>query len=137
MVSEVKNCCTYRTVRTAVFNSTANMSIGNEGNFRASEIKPCEIRKDLHRMQYENHHSVNCGTVNPIHGIVVFLLVPYALLHNSKPDRVLLWTGLRRTKSERKTPSSKTLFSGKYSSPHRKLISRIYGGNFYEIEFEK
>lgn len=35
MVSEVRNCCTYRTVRTAVFNSTANMSIGNEGIFRA------------------------------------------------------------------------------------------------------
>ena len=27
MVSEVKNCCTYRTVRTAVFNSTANMPL--------------------------------------------------------------------------------------------------------------
>jgi len=35
MVSKVKICCTYRTVRTAVFNSTVNMSIENEGNLQA------------------------------------------------------------------------------------------------------
>lgn len=37
MVNGVKKRCTYRTVRTAVFNSTANMSIRNEGNLQTSK----------------------------------------------------------------------------------------------------
>ena len=92
------------------------------------KIKPCAIREDLHRRKYRNHHSVIYQTAKPIHGTVVFLPFRSALPQNSKPDRVLLWTGLRRTKSERKSPSSKMLFGGDGSSPHRKPISRIYGG---------
>ena len=92
------------------------------------QIKPCAIREDLHRRKYQNHHSVIYGTVKHIHGIVAFLPVRFALPQNSKPDRVLLWTGLRRTKSERKTLSSKMSFIGDGISPHRKPISRIYGG---------
>jgi len=90
MVSEVKNCCTYRTVRTAVFNSTANMTIVERGRKSMPEIKPCAIRKDLHRMQYENHHSVIYGTVKPTHGNMAFLPFRSALPHIGKPDRVLL-----------------------------------------------
>lgn len=75
--------------------------------FRALKIKPCAIREYLHRRKYENHQSVICGTVKPIHGYVMFLPFRSVLLQNSKPDRVLLWTGLRRTKSEQKTPSQK------------------------------
>ena len=35
MVSEVKKCCTYRTVRTALLKSTVNISIENEGILQA------------------------------------------------------------------------------------------------------
>lgn len=59
---------------------------------------------------------------------MVFLPFSSALLQNSKPDRVLLWTGLRRAKSERKTPLSKSTLVGDSNSPHRKPITRIYGG---------
>ena len=59
---------------------------------------------------------------------MVFLPFSSALPQNSKPDRVLLWTGLRRAKSERKTPLSKSTLVGEDSSPHRKPITRIYGG---------
>ena len=92
------------------------------------KIKPCAIREVLHRRKYQNHHSVIYGTVKHIHGYVVFLPVPSALPQNSKTDKVLLWTGLRRTKSERKTPSRKPSFVSDGSSPHSKPISRIYGG---------
>ena len=101
-----------------------------QGSFSISKIKPCAIREDLHRRKYRNHHSVIYGTVKPIHGAVVFLPFRSDLPQNSKPDRVQLWTGLRRAKSERKTPSSKMSFVGDSSSPHRKPISRIYGGIF-------
>jgi len=61
-----------------------------QGYFPMLKIKPCAIREDLYRMKYRNHHSVIYGKVKPIHGTVVFLLVPSALPQNSKPDRVLL-----------------------------------------------
>ena len=35
MVSEVKKCCTYRTVRTALLKSTVNINIENEGILQA------------------------------------------------------------------------------------------------------
>ena len=54
------------------------------------KIKPCAIRENLHRRKCENHPSVIYETVKPIHGTVVFLLVPSALPQNCKPDRVLL-----------------------------------------------
>ena len=98
--------------------------------FLYRKIKPCAIREDLHRRKYQNHHLVIYRTVKPIHGTVVFLPFRSALPQNSKPDRVLLWTGLRRTKSERKTPFSKSSFIGDSSSPHNKPISRIYGESF-------
>jgi hypothetical protein len=52
------------------------------------------------------------GTVKHIHGTVVFLPIWFALPQNSKPDRVLLGTGLHRAKSERKTPFSKSTLVG-------------------------
>jgi len=99
-------------------------------NFRASEIKPCAIREDLRRMQYKNHQSVIYGTIKQFHGYVAFLSFLSALPQNSKPDRVQLWTGLRRAKFEGKTLSSKISSVGKCSSPHSKPISRNYGGIF-------
>ena len=109
-----------------------------QGYFPMLQIKPYAIREDLHRRKYQNHHSVIYEIVKPIHGTVVFLPVRSALPQNSKPDRVLLRTGLRRAKSERKTPSSKMSFIGDGSSPHRKPVSRIYGGKKqYEIQSEK
>jgi len=101
-----------------------------QGCFSMWKIKPCAIREDLHRWKYRNHHSVIYRAVKPIHGTVVFFPFPSAFTQNSKPDRVLLWTGLRKAKSERKTPSSKMSFIGDRNSPHRKPISRIYGGIF-------
>ena len=61
-----------------------------QGDFPMFKIKPCAIREDLHRRKYQNHHSVIYETVKPIHGTVVFFLFRFALLQNSKPDRVLL-----------------------------------------------
>ena len=98
--------------------------------FLYRKIMPCAIREDIHRRKYQNHHLMIYGTVKPIRGIMVFLPFSSALLQNSKPDRVLLWTGLRRAKSERKTPLSKSTLVGDSNSPHRKLISRNYGGIF-------
>lgn len=75
--------------------------------FRALKIKPCAIREYLHYRQYRNHQPVICRTVKLIHGYVMLLPFRSALLQNSKPDRVLLWVGLHRTKSEQKTLSQK------------------------------
>ena len=61
-----------------------------QGYFPMLQIKPCAIREDLHRMKYQNHHSVIYEAVKHIHGTVVFLSVRSALPQNSKPDRVLL-----------------------------------------------
>ena len=101
-----------------------------QGSFPISKINPCAIREDLHRRKYRNHHSVIYEAVKPIHGTVAFLPFPSALPQNSKPDMVLLWRGLHRAKSERKRPSSKSTLVGDGNSPHRKPISRIYGGIF-------
>jgi hypothetical protein len=37
MVTGVKNCCTYRTVRTAVFKSAADMGIRNEDDLQTQK----------------------------------------------------------------------------------------------------
>ena len=133
-MSEVRNCCTYRTVRTAVFNSTANMGIGNDGYLQASKIKPCKIRKVLYRRPKSFHHSVIYRMVKYLYGNVALPAVSAVCPRFCKVDRVLMWTGLRKTKSERKTPSSKSSFWGDSSSPHRKPISLFYGGKKqYEI----
>jgi len=138
MVSEVKNCCTYRTVRTAVFNSTANMSIGNEGDLQALKIKPCAIREVLHHKPKSFHRSVIYRIVKHLYGNVVLLTVSAVCSPIRKVDSGLLWAGLRKAKLKRKTTISKTSFSGNNSSPHRKPISRIYGGKKqYEIQSEK
>jgi len=128
MVKEVKKCCTYRTVRTAVFNFTAIMSVQSKDDFQTPQIKPCEISKVVHHWKYRNHRSVICGMVKHIYEIVVFLPVRAALSPNGKPDRVLLWTGLRRRKSKQQTTSAKIMLVGDGNSPHRKPILRIYGG---------
>lgn len=84
-MSEVKKCCTYRTARTALLKSAANMGFHGKSDFRASKIKPCAIREDLHRRKYRDHHSVIYGTVKHIHGIVVFRSVQSALPQTVKP----------------------------------------------------
>ena len=89
-MSEVKKCCTYRTVRTALLKSTVNMCIESDAKKSMLKIKPCTIREDLHRRKYQNHHLVIYEMVKHIHGTVVYLSVPSALPQNSKPDRVLL-----------------------------------------------
>ena len=89
-MSEVKKCCTYRTVRTALLKSTVNMCIESDAKKSMLKIKPCAIREDLHRRKYRNHDSVICETVMPIHETVAFLPFSSALPQNGKPDRVLL-----------------------------------------------
>jgi hypothetical protein len=126
-----------RNIKFPIWELAVSVTHRFQSSFSISKIKPCAIRKVLHCRKYQNHHSVIYGTVKHIHGYVVFFPVPSALPQNSKTDKVLLWTGLRRTKSERKTLSSKSTLVGEDSSPHRKPISRIYGGILYEIEFEK
>ena len=100
-----------------------------QGRNRASKIKPCVIREDLYRRKYRNHHSVIYETAKPLHGMWCFFL--FGLLSHKTVNPIgCCYEQDYAERNLRGKHSSKMSFSGDGGSPHRKPISRIYGGIF-------
>lgn len=141
MRTGLQNCCTRRTLCTAVFDSIlkncfclcAPRSVSRQSiksaaeptaRFCCSKINACEIREDFRRKPNALHHPVIYRSVKPIHRNVVYPTVPHDLTQNSEAGRVLLRTEHHGRKSERICGTVDFSLANAPGSPIRKPITR-------------